>query len=324
MQATRTGLFSHFTRFLIVVSLLFSFARITALYKYYHAPMSVYHHFQNYELPRLALVANPALAPALDPALPAGEFKEALDKDRALPLDDLVPLHLRLCVGKEWHRFPSSWLVPDEVETRWIRSAFDGILPKVWEEPGPGKGLFGRATATVPEGMNMFNREEKDRYVRHIRRFCSLAGSSRLTRAHTTGRRLDVRLPRRPRLPLAASVVRLRSRAALRRRRVVVGPRLLRALPRRAKLAAPQPRAQPPAARVGGRERVGRVLLAQAQGPIRGDAQQGVRGCCLVARKKARGEKGVVTNSLASALHRSTSFSFYKGIGTSESEVRKE
>ncbi|GAA6002322.1 dolichyl-P-Man:Man(6)GlcNAc(2)-PP-dolichol alpha-1,2-mannosyltransferase [Rhodotorula paludigena] len=164
-RATRTGLFSHFTRFVIVVSLLFSFARITALYKYYHAPMSVYHHFQNYELPRLALVANPALAPALDPALPAGEFKEALDKDRALPLDDLVPLHLRLCVGKEWHRFPSSWLVPDEVETRWIRSAFDGILPKVWEEPGPGKGLFGRATATVPEGMNMFNREEKDRYV---------------------------------------------------------------------------------------------------------------------------------------------------------------
>lgn len=78
----------------------------------------------------------------------------------------LSPLGLRLCLGKEWHRFPSSWLVPDEVETRWVQSAFDGIMPGVWEAPGMGKGLFGRATASVPKSMNMFNRAEGDRFVR--------------------------------------------------------------------------------------------------------------------------------------------------------------
>ncbi|BGP06629.1 mannosyltransferase [Rhodotorula toruloides] len=164
-RATRTGLFSHFTRAVIVFSCLLSFARISALHHYYHAPFNVFHHLQTYDLSRLALVSHPELAPFIDPTIPHIEFAKALDASKALPLDVLAPLNLRLCIGKEWHRFPSSWLVPDEVETRFIKSEFDGILPKVWEEPGEGKGLFGRATAVEPQGMNMFNREEKDRYV---------------------------------------------------------------------------------------------------------------------------------------------------------------
>ncbi|GAA6031709.1 hypothetical protein JCM8097_001946 [Rhodosporidiobolus ruineniae] len=164
-RATRTGLFSHFTRTVIVLSCLISFARITALHKYYHAPFDVYHHLQAYELPRLALAVHPELAPSIDAELPHKEFAAALNLQRALPLSSLDPLGLRLCVGKEWHRFPSSFLVPDQLETRFVKSAFDGILPKVWEAPGGGKGLFGRATAVEPEGMNMFNREEVDRYV---------------------------------------------------------------------------------------------------------------------------------------------------------------
>lgn len=105
--------------------------------------------------------------------IPDADFAKELDASQALPLGVLAPLNLRLCIGKEWHRFPSSWLVPDEVETRFIKSEFDGILPKVWEEPGEGKGLFGRATAVEPQGMNMFNREEKDRYVRSTCRSCT-------------------------------------------------------------------------------------------------------------------------------------------------------
>ncbi|BGP14638.1 hypothetical protein JCM10213_001651 [Rhodosporidiobolus nylandii] len=164
-RATRTGLFSHFTRAIIVVSCLLSFARITALHKYYHAPFNVYHHLQAFELPRLALFAHPELAPSIDPTLPHTEFAEALYQGRALDISGLAPLSLRLCIGKEWHRFPSSFLVPNELETRFVRSAFDGILPKVWEEPGEGKGLFRRATAIEPLGMNMYNKEEPDRYV---------------------------------------------------------------------------------------------------------------------------------------------------------------
>ncbi|GAA5936586.1 hypothetical protein JCM3775_000138 [Rhodotorula graminis] len=165
-RATRTGLFSHLTRAVIILSGLLSFARISALHNYYHAPFNAYHHLQNYELARVALIAHPELAPAIDPSLPHAEFAELLNKEQALDTREaLSPLNLRLCVGKEWHRFPSSWLVPDEVETRWIQSAFDGIMPAVWEAPGKGKGLFGRATATVPEGMNMFNRAEEGRFV---------------------------------------------------------------------------------------------------------------------------------------------------------------
>ncbi|GAA5821166.1 hypothetical protein JCM11251_004497 [Rhodosporidiobolus azoricus] len=164
-RATRTGLFSHFTRIIIVISCLLSFARISALHKNYHAPFDVYYHLQTYELPRLALAVHPELAPSIEPTLPLPEFKAALDLDQALDVSGLEPLNLRLCLGKEWHRFPSSWLVPNELETRFVKSAFDGILPKVWEEPGEGKGLFGRATAVEPEGMNMFNKEEADRYV---------------------------------------------------------------------------------------------------------------------------------------------------------------
>ncbi|GAA6002119.1 hypothetical protein JCM10207_003086 [Rhodosporidiobolus poonsookiae] len=164
-RATRTGLFSHFTRAIIVISCLLSFARMSALHKNYHAPFDITAHLQTYELTRLALSIHPELAPAVDPSLPHAEFAEALSQGRALPLDSLDPLGLRLCLGKEWHRFPSSWQVPDQLETRFIKSAFDGILPKVWEEPGEGKGLFGRATAVEPEGMNMFNKEETDRYV---------------------------------------------------------------------------------------------------------------------------------------------------------------
>lgn len=162
-------MFSHFTRAVVVLSCLLSFARISAVHNYYHSPFNVLYQLQVYELPRLALTVQPELAPHVDATWSQEEFVRALDQDRALPLDGLKPLGLRLCYGKEWHRYPSSWLVPDEVEPRYVKSAFDGILPKVWEAPGPGKGLFGRATATVPSGMNMFNREEADRYVRRLR-----------------------------------------------------------------------------------------------------------------------------------------------------------
>ncbi|GAA5884430.1 hypothetical protein JCM16303_005077 [Sporobolomyces ruberrimus] len=164
-RATRSGIFSHATRAVIVVSCLISFGRISAIHNYYHAPFNVYHHLQMYELTRLALAHNPQIMPSIDPSLPLKDFAIALDKNQAISLTSLADKNLRLCLGKEWHRFPSSWLVPSEVETRFVKSEFDGILPKEWDVPGEGKGLFGRATAVNPKGMNMFNQEEKDRYV---------------------------------------------------------------------------------------------------------------------------------------------------------------
>ena len=124
---------------------------------------------QTFELPRLALLTYPALYTdtPIDPTLPFANFSRALDAaELTVNIEPLKALELRLCLAKEWHRYPGSFLVPDEVEVRFVKSAFDGILPKVWEEAGAGKGLFGRATGVVPAGMNDLNQEEPDRYVR--------------------------------------------------------------------------------------------------------------------------------------------------------------
>uniref|UniRef100_A0A183BUS5 Mannosyltransferase n=1 Tax=Globodera pallida TaxID=36090 RepID=A0A183BUS5_GLOPA len=79
---------------------------------------------------------------------------------------------IRLCVGKEWHRFPSSFFLPENavdrhglrraVEMEFVRSEFDGILPAHF---APGATL-GESTRHTPTGrMNDANRAELDRYV---------------------------------------------------------------------------------------------------------------------------------------------------------------
>ncbi|CAJ0585612.1 unnamed protein product, partial [Mesorhabditis spiculigera] len=78
---------------------------------------------------------------------------------------------IRVCVGKEWYRFPSSFFLPEaasdgngctrKVELGYLKSSFRGILPRPWT---PGKTLRDMTTA-IPDGMNDENREETDRYV---------------------------------------------------------------------------------------------------------------------------------------------------------------
>lgn len=65
----------------------------------------------------------------------------------------------RLCLAKEWHRFPSSFFLPDNRwEVRFVQSAFTGQLPQPF--------LSGEdATSVVRENFNGANKEEKDRYV---------------------------------------------------------------------------------------------------------------------------------------------------------------
>ncbi|KAM0753298.1 glycosyltransferase family 22 protein [Meredithblackwellia eburnea MCA 4105] len=165
---TQTKVFSHFTRAVIVFTSILSLMRIGALHSYYRAPLNMYFHLQYLELPRLALLTYPHLytATPVDPTLPLSNFSEAImNADFTIDTEPLAALNLRLCLGKEWHRFPSHFLVPDEVEVRFIESDFKGILPKLWDEAGAGKGLWGRSTGSVPSGMNDLNKEERDRYV---------------------------------------------------------------------------------------------------------------------------------------------------------------
>ncbi|KAL3098187.1 hypothetical protein niasHS_002023 [Heterodera schachtii] len=100
---------------------------------------------------------------------------------------------IRLCVGKEWHRFPSSFFLPESaiivdddngtnnsgtaggkprrrpaVEMEFVRSEFRGILPAHFADGGGDNGTstLRHSTAHAPLGrMNDANREEMDRYV---------------------------------------------------------------------------------------------------------------------------------------------------------------
>jgi alpha-1,2-mannosyltransferase len=89
------------------------------------------------------------------------------------PLKVYKPLHEsavsspgdNVCLGKEWYRFPSSYLLPDRVRPKFIKSEFSGLLPGEFSEATVGGfGLF-PGTWLVPSGMNDENLEDPSKYV---------------------------------------------------------------------------------------------------------------------------------------------------------------
>ncbi|XP_069597994.1 alpha-1,2-mannosyltransferase ALG9 isoform X1 [Ranitomeya imitator] len=111
----------------VLLFALLSFSRSIALFRGYHAPLDLYPEF--YRI-------------AKDPAI------------HTVPESKTV----NVCVGKEWYRFPSNFLLPENWQLQFIESEFRGQLPKPY-----GKGR--RATSTHPKDMNDQNLEETSRYV---------------------------------------------------------------------------------------------------------------------------------------------------------------
>ena len=69
----------------------------------------------------------------------------------------------RICLGKEWYRFPSSFFVPENSRALFIKSAFDGLLPGRFVESadrGWRSGIW-----QIPTGMNNRNLEETSHLV---------------------------------------------------------------------------------------------------------------------------------------------------------------
>jgi len=62
------------------------------------------------------------------------------------------------CVGKEWYRFPSHFFVSDQVNVKWIRSGFRGLMPQHFSE---GEN----ATKLVHDHFNDLNVDEPRAYV---------------------------------------------------------------------------------------------------------------------------------------------------------------
>ena len=65
----------------------------------------------------------------------------------------------RVCVGKEWYRFPSHFFLPADAELAFVRGGFGGQLPAPYVAPPPA------GARAVPGHFNDQNREEPGRYA---------------------------------------------------------------------------------------------------------------------------------------------------------------
>jgi alpha-1,2-mannosyltransferase len=81
-----------------------------------------------------------------------------------------------ICLGQEWFRFPSHYLLPDGMRVRFVRTAPNGMLPRYFEEggvdaaadaPSIRRWLSDRpGTFREPKTrFNANNREEMDQYA---------------------------------------------------------------------------------------------------------------------------------------------------------------
>lgn len=162
VQASQSFFFRYITLSTVAVSMVLSCGRILAHNHYYHAPFDVLHHFETIELPRLLSVTN-----LLPPPRPRSRTDNlAYVDDEPVDLRPIKLFDLRMCYGKEWHRFPGHYLVPNDIEVKFIKSDFDGLLPRHFEPSSGDEGLWKREqTRIAPPGLNDLNKEEKGVYV---------------------------------------------------------------------------------------------------------------------------------------------------------------
>ncbi|CAF3208089.1 unnamed protein product, partial [Rotaria sp. Silwood2] len=66
--------------------------------------------------------------------------------------------HINVCIGKDWYRFPSHFLLPEKSHLVFLRSEFTGQLPKAYSH-------LKNATRLIENHFNDENKEEIDRYV---------------------------------------------------------------------------------------------------------------------------------------------------------------
>ncbi|CAG8607962.1 4173_t:CDS:2 [Diversispora eburnea] len=143
--STRRHYIKMFTTSILLISGLISLSRISALYINYNAPIKIYKYFYYVEIPQQI-------------------------ESRNIQLDLANPINL--CVGKEWYRFPSHYFLPNGVRLRFLKSNFNGQLPKYFPEnhhiDPDGRIKMSNVregTWKIPEGFNDINQEEMDRYV---------------------------------------------------------------------------------------------------------------------------------------------------------------
>ncbi|KAH0838056.1 glycosyltransferase family 22 protein [Lanmaoa asiatica] len=162
-KASKSIVFSTTTLSIILFSGLLSISRILALWHYYHAPLSVFSSLETFELPRL--LNDTGLLPLL-PAV--GE-----DDRPSIDFAVLKQFDLKLCLGKEWHRFPGHYLVPNVVSVHFVKSEFEGLLPAHFRSRSIGSEPWWdrKGSRNTPAGLNDLNKEAHQYYVRNLALF---------------------------------------------------------------------------------------------------------------------------------------------------------
>ena len=175
LQASQSTIFSNFSLFTIVFTCILSVSRILAIYHFYSAPFEMVRHFQYQTLPDVLSSMEYQPKPVLSTYKPR-------EGEVVTPEWDLSPLlnisqPLTLCYGTEWYRYPSSYLIPDGVDVRWIRTDFDGMMPRPWEESVAGPGSVWPRAETRMIRPGRFNGDNKDSlepgtYASHLGHMC--------------------------------------------------------------------------------------------------------------------------------------------------------
>jgi alpha-1,2-mannosyltransferase len=77
-----------------------------------------------------------------------------------------MKLQEKICYGREWYRFPSSFYLGNDMEIAYVESKFSGILPQ------PFTSKFDNGFARIPPHMNDQNRKESSHFVHDPLREC--------------------------------------------------------------------------------------------------------------------------------------------------------
>lgn len=154
----RAALVRYVSLAILALYALISVSRITALATRYRAPQRVYSALWKERAP--------------DQLVNLNYLQESYPYDASVR-------DINLCVGKEWHRFPSSYFLPNDVRLQYIKSDFEGMLPKHflpdfktidYEEDGKQltyrtRQFSFKGARAIQSGFNSYNKEDPSTYV---------------------------------------------------------------------------------------------------------------------------------------------------------------
>ncbi|KAF9191520.1 mannosyltransferase [Haplosporangium sp. Z 767] len=170
----------------LIASAAVSLSRIVALHEHYSAPIEVYRRAFD-----LIKVPSHNIIEGSDPSILSSAASSSPDVAQSTNNQKKQEI-VRVCVGKEWYRFPSHYFLPEGAKLGLLKSHFDGLLPGEFEEmahdeelpplasrPSAANGKIHHpmrfdwrwsaerrpGTSSVPKTMNNQNKEALEHYT---------------------------------------------------------------------------------------------------------------------------------------------------------------